>query len=87
MLVLRRRVGERILVDGQIEVTVLAVRGGKVRLGFSAPTAVRILRAEVHSKIASADSEDGSTGSQVPVNCEITIEPEEHGIAASMPAV
>jgi carbon storage regulator len=87
MLVLRRRVGERIIVDGQIEVTVLAVRAGKVRLGFSAPTAVRILRAEVHSKIATADSQDDSTVSQVPATGEMTIEPEEHGIAASMPSV
>jgi carbon storage regulator len=87
MLILRRKVGERIIVDGRIEVTVLAVRAGKVRLGFSAPTAVRILRAEVHSKIATADCDEGSTGSQVPLTCEITIEPEEHGIAASMPSV
>ena len=47
MLILRRRIGERILIDGRIEVTVLQVRGGKVRLGFSAPRDVRVLREEV----------------------------------------
>jgi carbon storage regulator len=75
MLILRRKVGERIIVDGQIEVTVLAVRSGKVRLGFSAPTAVRILRAEVQRKIATADGENGSALSQISATCDITIGP------------
>ncbi len=47
MLILRRRIGERIVIDGRIEVTVLHIRGGKVRLGFSAPRSVRVLREEV----------------------------------------
>jgi carbon storage regulator len=47
MLILRRKIGERIVIDGQIEVTVLHVRGGKVRLGFTAPRHVRVLREEV----------------------------------------
>lgn len=47
MLILRRKIGERIVIDGHIEVTVLQVRGGKVRLGFNAPRSVRVLRQEV----------------------------------------
>ena len=47
MLVLRRKIGERIVIDGRIEVTVLRVRGGKVRLGVAAPRSVRVLRQEV----------------------------------------
>ena len=47
MLVLRRKIGERIIIDDRIEVTVLRVRGGKVRLGFTAPRSVRVLRQEV----------------------------------------
>jgi carbon storage regulator len=47
MLVLRRKIGERIVIDGRIEVTVLRIRGGKVRLGFAAPPSVRVLRQEV----------------------------------------
>jgi hypothetical protein len=35
MLILRRRIGERIVIDGRIEITVLHIRGGKVRLGFT----------------------------------------------------
>ena len=47
MLIIRRKASQRIVIDGRIEVTVLNVRGGKVRLGFSAPREVRVLREEV----------------------------------------
>jgi carbon storage regulator len=55
MLVLRRKVGEGILIDGQIEVKVLQIRSGRVQLAFAAPPTVRILREEivnVNAKIA-----------------------------------
>ncbi|HZP02586.1 MAG TPA: carbon storage regulator [Terriglobia bacterium] len=48
MLVLTRRVGERIVIAGDIQVTVLAVRGKKVRLGIAAPDSVRVDREEIH---------------------------------------
>jgi carbon storage regulator len=47
MLVLTRRVGESLVIDGTIRVTVLAVNGGKIRLGFEAPPSVSVLRGEV----------------------------------------
>ncbi len=48
MLVLSRKVGERIFVpELEMIVTVVAVTGGKVRLGFSAPPEVAIYREEV----------------------------------------
>ena len=46
MLVLRRKVGDKIIIGDSIEVTVLHVRGGKVRLGFTAPKSVRVYRHE-----------------------------------------
>ena len=46
MLVLRRKVGERIIIADSIEITVLHVRGGRVRLGFTAPHDVRVYREE-----------------------------------------
>jgi carbon storage regulator len=48
MLVLSRKVGEKVVIDGCITVTVVAVDGNKVRLGFTAPHDVRIDREEVH---------------------------------------
>ena len=47
MLVLSRRVGEQIVVPGlDVELTVIAVEGGKVRLGIAAPGRVSIRRQE-----------------------------------------
>ena len=47
MLVLTRRVGERVVVGEEIEITVVSVRGDQVRLGIAAPREVSIYRAEV----------------------------------------
>lgn len=46
MLVLSRKSGEKIVIDGDIQLEVLEVTGSRVRLGISAPDDCRILRAE-----------------------------------------
>lgn len=46
MLVLSRKTNERILIDECIEVTILEVRGQRVKLGFRAPRDVRVSRPE-----------------------------------------
>jgi carbon storage regulator len=50
MLVLSRSVGEQIVIDASICVTVVSIRGNKVRLGITAPESVRVDRAEVHER-------------------------------------
>jgi carbon storage regulator len=52
MLVLTRRVGEEIIIDGNIHIMVVAVKGDKVRLGISAPPSVTVDRKEVHDRRA-----------------------------------
>jgi carbon storage regulator len=47
MLVLTRKLGEQIEIDGRIEVTVLSVQGHRVRLGIQAPSDVLIRRREM----------------------------------------
>jgi carbon storage regulator len=47
MLVLSRKVGERIQIDADIYVEVLEAKPDKVRLGITAPQAVRIFRQEL----------------------------------------
>jgi carbon storage regulator len=54
MLVLTRGIGEAIVLGDDIRVTVLAVNGNKVRLGFEAPSSVTFLRAEVAARQAAA---------------------------------
>src|SRR5262245_28931282 len=50
MLVWTRRVGEQIVIDSAIRVTVVAVKGEKVRIGVTAPASVRVDRQEVHER-------------------------------------
>lgn len=57
MLVLSRRVGERLVIGGDIVVTVIEVRSDGVRLGIDAPRSVRVHRAEVLEAIGSANEE------------------------------
>ncbi len=47
MLVLRRKVGESIVLAGVINVSVLAVEGERVKIGISAPPDVSIVREEL----------------------------------------
>ncbi len=47
MLVLRRKVGESIILDGVINISVLAVEGERVKIGISAPPNVTIVREEL----------------------------------------
>jgi carbon storage regulator len=53
MLVLSRRVGEEIVIDGNIRVTVVEVQGNRIRLGITAPPEVAVHREEVHRRCAS----------------------------------
>ncbi len=48
MLVLGRKAGERVYVGDDIEIVVLEVRGGRVKLGFHAPGYLPIQRGELH---------------------------------------
>jgi carbon storage regulator len=57
MLVLTRRVGETIKVGDDIEIEVLEVRPGIVRIGVRAPKSVRVLRSELVAEVASVNAE------------------------------
>jgi carbon storage regulator len=52
MLVLTRKRNESILIDGGIKLTVVELRGDKVRIGIDAPRDVTIHRQEVFDAIA-----------------------------------
>jgi carbon storage regulator len=52
MLVLTRRIGEAIIIDGDIRVTLTGIKGDKVRIGIEAPPHVRVDREEVHPRVS-----------------------------------
>lgn len=51
MLVLRRKVGESVMIGNEIQVQVLGIEGDQIKLGFSAPKDVQILRKELYQGI------------------------------------
>jgi len=51
MLVLSRKKNESIVINDEIIITVVEVRGDKVRLGIQAPREVPVHRSEVHAAI------------------------------------
>ena len=55
MLVLSRRAGERIQIGDQIEVTVVRIGPGIVRIGIEAPSEMPVMREEVRSRMSAAD--------------------------------
>lgn len=52
MLYLMRKVGESIIINGNIEVKLIEVKGKGAKLGFEFPEDVTVLRKEVHDRIA-----------------------------------
>jgi carbon storage regulator len=56
MLVLRRKVGETIILDGVITISVLAVEGERVKIGINAPPDVTIVREELLRAVVAASA-------------------------------
>lgn len=55
MLVLSRKVGERILIGDKIAVTVVKVGHGGVRIGIEAPTELAVVREELATELERAE--------------------------------
>lgn len=55
MLVLSRKVGERILIGENISVTVVRITGGGVRIGVEAPSDMAVIRQELKDRLKAED--------------------------------
>jgi carbon storage regulator len=58
MLVLSRKVGERIWIGENISITVVRITGGGVRLGIEAPSELPVIREELKLKLEAGDPVD-----------------------------
>ena len=65
MLVLSRQRDETIMIGDDIEITVVDIRGDKVRLGINAPTRISVHRKEVYEAIR-AENEQAARSSSEP---------------------
>lgn len=75
MLVLTRRVGENIVVADSIQIKVVSIKGGRVRLGFTAPASVRIHRQEVNDRAAALAEDPGLDEELAPISSNHFAEP------------
>lgn len=57
MLALARKVNETIVINNNIEITVLEVKGDQVKLGINAPKSVPVYRKEIFVQIQEANKE------------------------------
>lgn len=51
MLYLTRKIGESVVINDTIEVTVVEVRGKSIKLGFTFPENVSVLRREIYDRV------------------------------------
>ncbi len=59
MLALSRKKNEALVINNNVEITVLEIKGEQVKLGISAPREVPVYRKEVYVQIQSANREAG----------------------------
>ena len=57
MLVLTRKINESIMINDDIKIKILDIKGNQIRIGFEAPESVLIFREEVYKKILAEKEE------------------------------
>lgn len=65
MLYLTRKIGESIVINDEIEVTVVAIRGKSVKLGFTFPEGASVLRRELFERIQDEKAQATAAGQSV----------------------
>jgi carbon storage regulator len=68
MLVLTRKANQSIMIGDEIEVSVLAIMGEKVRIGIEAPRSVPVFRKEVYLEIQQEKAAAGEHSDRAEVN-------------------
>ncbi|MEZ5669589.1 MAG: carbon storage regulator CsrA [Alphaproteobacteria bacterium] len=65
LLYLTRKIGESIVINDDIEVTVVAIRGKSVKLGFTFPEGASVLRRELFERIQDEKAQASAAGQPV----------------------
>ncbi len=65
MLALTRKKGETIVINDDIEITVLGTNGDQIKLGISAPKHIPVFRKEIYEQIQSENKESASNNFDV----------------------
>lgn len=70
MLILTRKKDESIIINGNIEIQIIAIEDGKVKIGINAPKDIEIHRSEVFDKILASNKEAANTSTSIKVLSE-----------------
>lgn len=65
MLYLTRKVGDSVVINDNIEITVIEVRGKTVKLGFDFPPDVSVLRREIYDRIQAENQAAAEAGARI----------------------
>ncbi|WP_167956053.1 carbon storage regulator CsrA [Anaerosporobacter faecicola] len=69
MLALSRKIGETIVINNDIEVTILEIKGDQVKVGIAAPKSVPIYRKELYLQIQESNKEAANS---LPTNADLS---------------
>jgi carbon storage regulator len=66
MLILSRKTDEKIVIDDNIVITIIGVRGDQVRIGITAPETVKVFREEVFEAISNENKAAAKSKAELP---------------------
>ena len=67
MLILSRKIGEKIMIGEDISVSIIEVRGDQVRIGVDAPKTVKVFRQEVFDAILAENKAAAQSAPVLPI--------------------
>lgn len=67
MLYLTRKIGESVIINNTIEMTVVEIKGRSVKLGFNFPPEATILRKELHDRIMEQNLAAAQSGEEADI--------------------
>ena len=70
MLILTRKKDESIIINGNIEIQIMSIEEGKVKIGIEAPKDIEIYRSEIFDKIQLANQEASKQSSGIKILSE-----------------
>jgi carbon storage regulator len=66
MLILSRKINEKVIIGDDISVSIIEIRGDQVRLGIDAPKKVKVFRQEVFDAIMAENKAASKSATQIP---------------------